>query len=87
MSIDQDAGNWVRDFKDQSAALSLLPKNVRFLGETPRQSDRLLQSLDGLLDGLYEFEVVTGNAAYKEGERFYLTAAQAKRAYFAMLCA
>lgn len=83
MSIDQDAGNWVRDFKDQSAALSLLPKNVRFLGETPRQSDRLLQSLNGF----YEFEVVTGNAAYKEGERFYLTAAQAKRAYFAMVCA
>lgn len=30
---------------------------------------------------MYEFEVVSGNAAYREGERFYLTPAQAQRAY------
>jgi hypothetical protein len=31
---------------------------------------------------MYEFEVIAENAAYKRGERFYLTPAQAKRAYF-----
>ncbi len=31
---------------------------------------------------LYEFEVIAGNAAYSEGERFYLTPAQARSAYF-----
>jgi hypothetical protein len=35
-------------------------------------------------NGMYEFEVVTGNAAYREGERFYLTAAQAERVYLLM---
>lgn len=30
---------------------------------------------------IYEFEVVTGNAAYRAGERFFLTAGQAQRAY------
>ena len=30
-----------------------------------------------------EFEVVVGNASYREGEHFYLTAEQARRAYSA----
>jgi hypothetical protein len=32
---------------------------------------------------MYEFEVIAENAAYRKGERFYLTPSQAKRAYFA----
>jgi hypothetical protein len=48
------------------------------LGPLPR-SVRLLGAPSG--DGLCEFEVVRGNAAYREGERFYLTAAKAQRAY------
>jgi hypothetical protein len=38
------------------------------------------QAGDGLDDGLLEFEVLKGNAAYGEGERFFLTPAQARRA-------
>jgi len=30
---------------------------------------------------MYEFEVVTGNASYREGERFYLTHGEAQRVY------
>ena len=45
-----------------------------------RSADRNRQ--DPTVPGMYEFEVVTGNAAYREGERFYLTPAQAQRVYF-----
>lgn len=52
----------------QGAGLGLLPRNVRFLGAQGA-------------DSLCEFEVVSGNAAYREGERFYLTPANAQKAY------
>lgn len=41
-------------------------------------SVRLLAAPSG---ALCEFEVVSGNAAYREGERFYLTPERASRAY------
>jgi len=63
----------VLDEEALDAALRLLPRSVRFLGQTPARIDA----------GLCEFEVVSGNAAYKQGEHFYLTQAQARRAYLA----
>ncbi|ATQ70111.1 hypothetical protein [Methylosinus trichosporium] len=55
----------------RSADLRLLPRSVRFLGGTTGM----------ISDGLVEFEVVSGNAAYREGERFFLTPAKARKAY------
>jgi hypothetical protein len=52
------------------AARRLLPKSVRRV-----EREAAFES------GLCEFEVVTGNAAYKTGEHFYLTRAQADQAY------
>jgi hypothetical protein len=52
------------------ADLGLLPKSVR----------QLVPSADGA-EGLCEFEVVSGNAAFREGERFYLTPSKALKAY------
>jgi hypothetical protein len=66
----------VADFGQLGALLSQLPKNIRLIGE-PSQAVGLESA-----EMLYEFEVVTGNASYKEGERFYLTPAQARRVYF-----
>jgi hypothetical protein len=74
MERDASAGNWIADISGRGATLGRLPKNVRFLGATQTQ-------IDQPSTGMYEFEVVTGNAAYREGERFYLTPAQARRAY------
>jgi hypothetical protein len=74
MGIDQGA---VRQFKEQGAPLSHLPKSVRFLGEVPAEMDCKPQQSAGMC----QFEVVKGNAAYREGERFYLTPAQAQRIY------
>jgi len=58
---------------DAPRGASLLPRNVRLVGGAA-------QAGDGLDDGLLEFEVLKGNAAYGEGERFFLTPAQARRA-------
>lgn len=58
------------------AFLRRLPRSVRLLGasgDAPRSQSGMYE--------FYEFEVVSGNAAYREGERFYLTPAQAQRAY------
>ncbi|MBY6242981.1 hypothetical protein [Methylosinus sp. Sm6] len=55
----------------RSADLGLLPKSVRLLGDM----------MDARPGGLVEFEVVSGNAAYREGERFFLTSAKAQKAY------
>jgi hypothetical protein len=54
----------------ERGGLALLPKSVRLLGDARG------------VGGLYEFIVVDGNAAYSRGEHFFLTAAQARRAYF-----
>jgi len=80
MPIDQGARKGVLDFREPDASISRLPKNVRFVGEVPTETDCMPQPSNGM----YEFEVVTGNAAYREGERFYLTAAQAERVYLLM---
>jgi hypothetical protein len=77
MSIDQVAEIGIGEFAGQGASSSLLPKNVRFLGEAPTVTEDVSRPSTGMC----EFEVVTGNAAYREGERFYLTPAQARRAY------
>lgn len=53
-----------------------LPRSVRLVGPSLQQVTAPPPQA-----GLYEFEVVSGNAAYREGERFYLTPAQAQRAY------
>jgi hypothetical protein len=52
----------------QGGVLRRLPKNVRRVGAAFQPN-------------LVEFEVVVGNASYREGEHFYLTAEQARRAY------
>ncbi len=78
MRIDKGAGNRAPEFFERSANSVGLPKMVCFLG---RESSH--QSARSPSFGVYEFEVVTGNASYREGERFYLTPAQAERAYFA----
>ena len=78
MDMDQGARNWVRDFKEQGAPIGHLPKSVRFLGEVPAETRQ------DPFAAMYEFEVVTGNAAYREGERFYLTPAQAQRVYLVL---
>jgi hypothetical protein len=80
MDMDQGAKNWVRDFREQGAPLSHLPKSVRFLGEVPART----ACREDQVAAMYEFEVVTGNAAYREGERFYLTPAQAQRVYLVL---
>lgn len=64
---------FVRGEGELGACLRSLPRSVRLLG--PSNDPGRSQS------SMYEFEVVAGNAAYREGERFYLTAAQAQRAY------
>jgi hypothetical protein len=62
---------FLRQDVEQSTALRHLPKNVRLVGAARAQEG----------NGLYEFEVVMGNAAYREGEHFYLTPAKAQCAY------
>lgn len=66
---------------EHAAFLGQLPKNVRLVGgpDMIGGPDMGLAPQDP--DKLYEFEVLTGNACYREGERFYLTPAQARRAY------
>ena len=49
-----------------------------FLGRLPKNARRIGAAQPA---NLVEFEVVTGNASYCEGEHFYLTAEQARRAY------
>jgi hypothetical protein len=65
----------IKDDGALGASLGLLPRSVRFLGASPAGDDGEAAC------GLYEFEVVSGNAAYREGERFYLTPTQAQKAY------
>lgn len=77
MGFDEGARNLVREFGGQDASLSRLPQSVRLLGAVPTETDCMSQPSTGL----YEFEVVRGNASYREGERFYLTPAQAQRVY------
>lgn len=57
--------------KDDGAGFALLPRCVRLLAR-PQEAGAPI---------FCEFEVVSGNAAYREGERFYLTRAKARRAY------
>lgn len=73
----------VRDGGELGAFLGRLPRSVRFLGASPGRRGEAFRSQSGMhvVAGMYEFEVVSGNAAYREGERFYLTQAQAQRAY------
>jgi hypothetical protein len=52
---------------------------TRALRMLPREARLLRAPLDG--EGMCEFEVTAGNAAWREGEHFYLTPAQARTAY------
>ncbi len=67
----------LKDGGELDAFSSRLPRSVRFLGASSQQMNAAVRPQAGF----YEFEVVSGNAAYREGERFYLTPAQARRAY------
>ena len=75
MMIERGAGALTLD--ERALSLNRLPKSVRMLGRQPAEQDRTPE----LGAPMYEFEVLTGNAAYRAGERFYLTAGQAQRAY------
>jgi hypothetical protein len=77
ITMGLDGGAGAREFREQGGSLSRLPKNVRFLGKWPAETDRAPEPSNGM----YEFEVVTGNASYREGERFYLTHGEAQRVY------
>jgi hypothetical protein len=70
--MGRSSGILVRDA--EQGALALLPKSVRLL------RDGLGQGAQGL-DACCEFEVVSGNAAYQKGERFFLSPEKARRAY------
>jgi hypothetical protein len=78
MSVSEHSGSGVLELSGQRAHWGHLPKSVCLRSKPSAQNNPALQPVVGM----YEFEVVTGNAAYREGERFYLTPAQAKRAYF-----
>lgn len=67
-----------RDDQERDVSLNRLPKSVRFIGKGPAVARCEPRSSNPMC----EFEVLTGNASYREGEHFYLTPAQAKRAYF-----
>ncbi|HXY59502.1 MAG TPA: hypothetical protein VEH76_13085 [Methylocystis sp.] len=57
------------------ATLRLLPRSVRLVSPTSRLE------APASPEDLCEFEVVAGNAAYKQGEHFYLRRSKALRAY------
>jgi hypothetical protein len=72
MTQQQTASLSVPNPPAQGGVLRRLPKNVR----------RVRAALHpNFQSNLLEFEVVVGNASYCEGEHFYLTAEQARRAY------
>ena len=80
MGINGGAGAW--EIKEDGASLRRLPKSVRFLGEWRPEADRSAELSAGEFSaGMYEFEVVKGNAAYRAGERFFLTPGEAHRVY------
>jgi hypothetical protein len=68
MTQQQTARLSVPNRPGQGGAFGRLPKNVRRVGVA-------------LQPNFVEFEVVVGNASYREGEHFYLSAEQARRAY------
>jgi hypothetical protein len=78
MVIAETAADSSQDIYQRRTDLAGLPKSVRFLGDGARQN--ALPSV--MARAICEFEVVKGNAAYRQGERFYLTPAQAESAYF-----
>ncbi len=69
--------NGVLELSEQCAGSPHLPRSVFFRGAPFARDENAPLAAD-----MYEFEVIAENAAYKRGERFYLTPAQAKRAYF-----
>lgn len=77
MAMAIDGGPEIREFRQQGASTGRLPKSVRLLGKRSIAPDRASQCSAAM----YEFEVVTGNASYRAGERFFLTAGEAQRVY------
>ncbi len=71
-------GNGVLELSKQGARWGHLPKSVRLRSNPSAQNNIARQPAIGM----FEFEVVAENAAYRKGERFYLTPAQAESAYF-----
>ncbi len=83
MGIEEGAGKRGRQICERNADATGLPKYACFLGKGPRAAPKTPTGFYERPDcDLYEFEVVTATAAYNKGERFYLTPAQAERAYF-----
>ncbi len=78
MRFDEGAGNGGPEIWERRARSTGLPKSVRILGEGSGEKGSTFPKAGDMV----EFEVVKGNAAYREGERFFLTPAQAECAYF-----
>jgi hypothetical protein len=78
--MDRDAAILLREERERFAVSRLLPKSVRLL-RARKDGARSPAKGGKPADAMCEFEVVTGNAAYCKGEHFYLTPAQARRAY------
>jgi hypothetical protein len=78
MRIDRGGGSGGAEMLMRNVDTPGLPRQVRFHARDALSGGLLPPGAE-----VYEFEVVTGNAAWREGERFYLTPAQAERAYFA----
>lgn len=72
-------GNGVLELSETCVNSNHLPRSVLLRGSPSSREDGARRPAADM----YEFEVIAENAAYRKGERFYLTPSQAKRAYFA----
>ena len=73
-----NGANGVLELSETCVNLNHLPRSVLLRG-APSTRDTAAPRPPA---DMYEFEVIAENAAYRKGERFYLTPSQAKRAYF-----
>jgi hypothetical protein len=73
-----NGANGVLELSEHCVNSNHLPRSVLLRG-APSARDT---GAPRLAADMYEFEVIAENAAYRKGERFYLTPSQAERAYF-----
>jgi hypothetical protein len=74
-----NSANGVLELSENCVNSNHLPRSVLLRGAPSARDDKARRPATDM----YEFEVIAENAAYRKGERFYLTPSQAKRAYFA----
>jgi hypothetical protein len=74
-----NSANGVLELSENCVNSNHLPRSVVLRGAPSARDDDARRPATEM----YEFEVIAENAAYRKGERFYLTPSQAKRAYFA----